>query len=208
MADLLKWCLDNIEYKSVLKRIRHNRMQTYSILKIIQKLTSSLFTCGTRWFNVPMDMVYLKSIALAYYMYIWISYINIYTFINRFMCSLNHHLYDADAFSVLYLTYCAFIMVCRRSRKTFLFLFCFLFLLFFLSFLFFSTADFLQRFLRHFSTDLYQIWHVDSPWWDKEPEYNFKSIGPGVWTGRGSKVLLCFIIGKTLYTVRRDKNFT
>ena len=42
----------------------------------------------------------------------------------------------------------------------------------------------------------------------KEPEYNFKSIEPGVGTGRGPKVLLCFIIGKTLYTVRRDKNFT
>ena len=35
-----------------------------------------------------------------------------------------------------------------------------------------------------------------------------KSIGPGVGTRRGTKVLLCFIIGKTLYTVRRDKNFT
>ena len=39
-------------------------------------------------------------------------------------------------------------------------------------------------------------------------EYFFKSIGPGVGTRRGPKVLLCFIIGKTLYTVRRDKNFT
>ena len=37
---------------------------------------------------------------------------------------------------------------------------------------------------------------------------NFKSIEPGFGTGRGPKVLLCFIIGKTLYTVRRDKNFT
>ena len=36
----------------------------------------------------------------------------------------------------------------------------------------------------------------------------FKSIGPGVGTGRGPKILLCFIIGQTLYTVRRDKNFT
>ena len=36
----------------------------------------------------------------------------------------------------------------------------------------------------------------------------FKSIGPGVGTGRGPKVLLCFIIGKPLYAVRRDKNFT
>ena len=81
-------------------------------------------------------------------------------------------------------------------------------LLFFLSFLFFSTADFLQRFLRYFSTNLNEIWHVYSPWWDEVPEYNFKSIGPGVGTRLGSKVLLCFIIGKTLYTVRRDKNFT
>ena len=39
-------------------------------------------------------------------------------------------------------------------------------------------------------------------------EYFFKSIGPGVGTGCGPKNLLCFIIGKTLYTVRRDKNFT
>ena len=36
--------------------------------------------------------------------------------------------------------------------------------IFIISFLFFSTADFLQRFLRHFSTNLYQIWHVDSSW--------------------------------------------
>ena len=36
----------------------------------------------------------------------------------------------------------------------------------------------------------------------------FKSIGPGVGIRRGPKFLLCFIIGKTLYTVRRDKNFT
>ena len=79
---------------------------------------------------------------------------------------------------------------------------------YFYSFLFFSTADFLQRFLRYFSTDLDQIWQVDSPWWDEEPEYFFKSIRLGVGTGRGPKVLLCFIIGKTLYTVRRDKNFT
>ena len=43
---------------------------------------------------------------------------------------------------------------------------------------------------------------------DEEPEYNFKSIGPGVGTGRGPKVLLCFIIGKILYGMRRDKNFT
>ena len=34
---------------------------------------------------------------------------------------------------------------------------------YYFSFLFFSTADFLQRFLRHFSIDLDQIWHVDSP---------------------------------------------
>ena len=84
-----------------------------------------------------------------------------------------------------------------------------LFLLFIiLSFLFFSTADFLQRFLRYFSTNLNEIWQVYSPWWDEEPEYNLKSIGPGVGIRRGPKVLLCFIIGKTLYTVRRDKSFT
>ena len=31
-------------------------------------------------------------------------------------------------------------------------------------------------------------------------------IGLGVGTRRGPKVLLCFIIGITLYTGRRDKN--
>ena len=98
--------------------------------------------------------------------------------------------------------------VCRQRQKTFLFLFSFFFLLFFLSFLFFSTAEFLQRCLRYFSTNLYEIRHVYSPWWDEEPEYNFKSIGPGIGTRRGPKVLLCSIIGKTLYTKRRDNNFT
>ena len=83
--------------------------------------------------------------------------------------------------------------VCRQRRKTFLFLFCFFVLLrsadyvgrpfcfcsvsYYFSFLFFSTADFLQRFLRHFSTDLEQIWHVDSPWWDKQTEYNLRVEG-------------------------------
>ena len=76
------------------------------------------------------------------------------------------------------------------------------------SFLFFSTATCVSRFLRDFSTNLHEIWHVDSPWWDEQTEYFFKSIGPGVGIRRGPKVLLCFIIGKTLYTVRRDKNFT
>ena len=79
---------------------------------------------------------------------------------------------------------------------------------FFSSFLFFFTAICEPRFLHHFSTNFDEIWHVDSPWWDEQTEYFFKSIGPGVGIRRGPKVLLCFIIGKTLYTVRRDKNFT
>ena len=113
-----------------------------------------------------------------------------------------------------------------RSQQTFLFLFCFFlfkvcqtqsadlsvfvlfFLFFYYSFLFFSTATCVLRFLHYFSTNLDEIWHVDSPWWDEQTEYFFKSIGPGVGIRRGPKVLLCFIIGKTLYTVRRDKNFT
>ena len=36
----------------------------------------------------------------------------------------------------------------------------------------------------------------------------FSLIQLRVGTGRGPEVLLCFIIGKTLYSVRRDKNFT
>ena len=43
---------------------------------------------------------------------------------------------------------------------------------------------------------------------DKTKSLNIIIKGPGVGTGRGPKVLLCFIIGKTLYAVRRDKNFT
>ena len=82
------------------------------------------------------------------------------------------------------------------------------FLFFYYSFLFFSTATCVLRFLPYFSTNLDEIWHVDSPWWDEQTEYFFKSIGPRVGIKRGPKVLLCFIIGKTLYTVRRDKNFT
>ena len=97
--------------------------------------------------------------------------------------------------------------VCRQSRKTFLFLFCFFF--FFIILFYFSLPPTcVSRFLPYFSTNLAEIWHVDSPWWDEQTEYFCKSIGPGVGTRRGPKVLLCFIIGKTLYTVRRDKNFT
>ena len=36
----------------------------------------------------------------------------------------------------------------------------------------------------------------------------FSPVQFGVGTGRGPKVLLCFIIGENLYRVRRDKNFT
>ena len=46
----------------------------------------------------------------------------------------------------------------------------------------------MSRFLRHFSTYLDEIWHVDSPWWDEQTEYFFKSVGPGVGLGRGPKV--------------------
>ena len=82
------------------------------------------------------------------------------------------------------------------------------FLFFYYTFLFSFQLTCVSRFLPYFSINLDEIWHVDSPWWDEQTEYYFKSIRPGVGTGRGPKVLLCFIIGKTLYTVRRDKNFT
>ena len=133
---------------------------------------------------------------------------------------------DFDHTDAVFSSLFYFIKVCRQSRKTFLFLFCFLLLrsadkvgrpfcfcsvsyyYFFSSFLFFFTATCEPRFLRHFSTNLDEIWHVDSPWWDEQTEYFFKSIGLGVGIRHSPKVLLCFIIGKTLYTVRRDKNFT
>ena len=79
------------------------------------------------------------------------------------------------------------IKVCRRTSED-LSVFV-VFLIIFILFLFFSTADFLQRFLRYFSTDLDQIWQVRSPWSDEEPEYNFKSIGPG---GSGQGVVQMF----------------
>ena len=99
------------------------------------------------------------------------------------------------------------VKVCQTQSAD-LSVFVLFFLFFYYSFLFFSTATCVLRFLHYFSTNLDEIWHVDSAWWDEQTEYFFKSIGPGVGTGRGPKVLLCFIIGKTLYTVRRDKNFT
>ena len=100
-----------------------------------------------------------------------------------------------------------FIKVCLTQSAD-LSVFVLFFLFFYYSFLFFSTATCVLRFLHHFSTNLDEIWHVDRPWWDEQTEYFFKSIGPGVGIRRGPKVLLCFIIGKTLYTVRRDKKFT
>ena len=100
-----------------------------------------------------------------------------------------------------------FIKVCQTQSAD-LSVFVLFFLFFYYSFLFFSTATCVLRFLHYFSTNLDEIWHVDSPWWDEQTEYFFKSIGPGVGIRRGPIVLLCFIIRKTLYTVRRDKNFT
>ena len=102
----------------------------------------------------------------------------------------------------------------RRSLQTFLFLFCFFFFLlrsadkvgrpfcfcsvfsfFFIILFYFSLPPTcVSRFLRYFLTNLDEIWHVDSPWWDEQTEYFYKSIGPGVGIRRGPKVLLCFII--------------
>ena len=78
-----------------------------------------------------------------------------------------------------------FLRSARRSLQTFLFLFCFFFLrsadyvgrpfcfcsvsyYFFYSFFFFFTAICVPRFLPYFSTNLDEIWHVDSTWWDEE----------------------------------------
>ena len=152
-----------------------------------------------------------------------------YRFNSSFFIIIKVCLTQSADLSVFVLFFLFFLLLrsARRSLQTFLFLFCFslffkvcltqsadlsvfvlFFLFFYYSFLFFSTATCVLRFLHYFSTNLDEIWHVDSPWWDEQTEYFFKSIGPGVGIRRGPKVLLCFIIGKTLYTVRRDKNFT
>ena len=110
---------------------------------------------------------------------------------------------DLSVFVLFFL----FFKVCLTQSAD-LSVFVLFFLFFYYSFLFFSTATCVLRFLHYFSTNLDEIWHVDSPWWDEQTEYFFKSIWPGVGIRRSPIVLLCFIIGKTLYTVRRDKNFT
>ena len=89
----------------------------------------------------------------------------------------------------------AVIKVCQTQSAD-LSVFVLFFLFFYYSFLFFSTATCVLRFLHYFSTNLDEIWHVHSPWWDEQTEYFFKSIGPGVGIRRGPIVLLCFIIGK------------
>ena len=114
---------------------------------------------------------------------------------------------DLSVFVLFFLFFFFIIKVCQTQSAD-LSVFVLFFLFFYYSFLFFSTATCVLRFLHYFSTNLDEIWHVDSPWWDEQTEYFFKSIGPGVGIRRGPIVLLCFIIGKTLYTVRRDKNFT
>ena len=107
---------------------------------------------------------------------LWWMFICIFCQIHIFL----HFVTYKDTFGGEILTDMMSVMI---RRKTFLFLLCFLLLLrsadyvgrpfcfccvsyyfYYYSFLFFSTANFLQRFLRHFSTDLDQIWHVDSPW--------------------------------------------
>ena len=59
------------------------------------------------------------------------------------------------------LDWSSLVKVCRQSRKTFLFLFCFFF--FFIILFYFSLPPTcVSRFLRYFSTNLADIWHVDS----------------------------------------------
>ena len=48
------------------------------------------------------------------------------------------------------------------------FCFCSVSYYFFYSFFFFFTAICVSRFLPYFSTNLDEIWHVDSTWWDEE----------------------------------------
>ena len=90
MANWLKWCLDNAVFKSMLKGTRHNRsMQTYFILKNIRKFTSSLFTCGTPWLNVPAKMV-IFGIGCTYLLYVYSVYefLMIFTLLFNKLCVL------------------------------------------------------------------------------------------------------------------------
>ena len=111
---------------------------------------------------------------------------------------------------VLYETWLIFTFLLRSADKVgrpFCFLFCFLlFFFFFLIFLYRSPAS------RDFSVISQPISMKFGMLivLDETNRLNifFKSIRLGVGIRRGPKILLCFIIGKTLYTVRRDKNFT
>ena len=51
MADLLKWCLDNVEYQRVLKGIRRYRVQKYFILKKTWIIDRVLFAFETQCWN-------------------------------------------------------------------------------------------------------------------------------------------------------------
>ena len=142
-------------------------------------------------FPFSNDILDVSKVANKWYVFPLMRRIH-YFFSQKFVCAV---------------CYLCFIKVCLTQSAD-LSVFVLFFLFFYYSFLFFSTATCVLWFLRHFSTNLDEIWQVDSPWWDEQTEYFFKSIGPGVGIRRGPKVFLCFIIGKTLYTVRRDKNFT
>ena len=146
----------------------------------------------------------MDHICKKFWMPMWFVYV--YFYAPSMKGRLGHLVIGSSVYTCMFV--CLSIIKVCLTQSADLSVFVLFFLFFYYSFLFFSTATCVLRFLRHFSTDLDEIWHVDSPWWDEQTEYFFKSIGPGVGTGRGPKVLLCFIIGKTLYTVRRDKNFT
>ena len=65
-------------------------------------------------------------------------------------------------YDILFSYFFIIIKVCLTQSAD-LSVFVLFFLFFYYSFLFFSTATCVLRFLRHFSTNLDEIWHVDSP---------------------------------------------
>ena len=107
------------------------------------------------------------------------------------------------------LDWSSLVKVCRQSRKTFLFLFCFLLIIiifFILSYFSLpppASLDFSfisQPISMKFGMTIVR----DVTKRCLKFQVNRTRGRDRAW----SQSLLCFIIGKTLYTVRRDKNFT
>ena len=192
----------------------------YLPVYILLNLTLMMY-CSNKSGRLRLSMVLNFNIKLRLFP---LQYLHLY---RNFMHFLRSAWRSQQTFLFLFCFF--FLRSAWRSQQTFLFLFCFFFffkglpttsedlsvfvlflIIFFIIILSYFSLP--PRACRNFAVISQPISMKFGMLivLDKTNRLNifFKSIEAGVGIRRGPKFLLYFIIGKTLYTVRRDKNFT